>query len=1267
MANTKEFFIKINGINESIEGVSSLRETLDGLSKELEVSSKASKTAAAGSDELSKAQVKIIEYNAEYQRALQSTKAELSARNKEVKDAVNLENAWKTVQEGTLETYRDKQRMLTAIGTILKSTNADTDEEKAKLEELRNQYVQLNDELKEFDSALGNHQRNVGNYTSASQDLKGELADITSKMAELLANGTSKLDPEFQNLAKRAGEIKDAIGDAREEIGRFASDTKVFDDVINLASSATNAFQLWQGVTSMLGVENENLLEVMQRLQSIQAVTEAISNLSTAMQGGTATAKALNLAMKLSGAQMVVNQVNAIKASAAQNGLSLAQKAGAVASRTLGLALKSIPLMLVIGLVLELITNWKGVINWFQKTFPVLKNLNTWFNKTIGVFKGFGAAVIEWCVNPIKTFANVIANVIKGDFSAAVDAAINGFQRQLTGWRDAFTGTYQSTMDGIRAEEERKNTESEHRKTKQQLAEMEIRQRNNKTYSDEYIALKKKYFDEEERLAKGNKDKLNEIALERMKFDAEVEDKITKNRETEGKKRNADAKKNAAELKKQQQEEKKLEEDKRREQEKTQKFMTEIEKSMFEIRRKYSVEKSLNSLKTLSENEKKELENIYNYVREFSLKAGSTIRKVSEEPWENSQDLINKATLLIVNYNHKLKSIVEMQNELKKLDFLKEFKVGLMEINADFVKLFKWDETFDADKKNVEKLEKAVDKAFSAILEKETEMRNLQRESGVKDRTWMLDNLEQAQIYLDTILGEFNMGPVYAEAQKMGEDSLRQLYQWALKVAETVLKTKNDVQATNDQLLADEKKNQESITKVFIDQTKSRINYLNQTLDNEYNELQKTAPKKTATLMDRIFHRKKLKEQEEEYRASWGFRVNHMEDVLKQMDAMWDAHLYFVEQIHGKESAEFAKALEDRYKAYQAYQEKMQQARKASQGENAEKPANLSNESFFGINKNVYNGTVNDKNADADKLYKDMRATYEVLAQNVFDPLYDGFSALLEFQIEEAQEKLEQAEKMHDESVNRLEASQRRVQELNDLIRQSSGAALEQFKAQQTDEMLLLAQREAEEKRLAREREKAEKELQKREKKMKKLELQNDLVSAIANTALGVTKALEWGWPLGAVFAAIVGAMGSVQVGIIAKQMSKLAEGGLLKGKSHAQGGIPVGDTGVEVEGNEFVVNKRSTAKYLPLLDAINAEGNGGKHTIMSAYRTMSKYADGGSLNVQRVSASLDRNSSASILSAIEGIDLKPTVSVVDINREQRKLVQVKQLAGANN
>ena len=89
-------------------------------------------------------------------------------------------------------------------------------------------------------------------------------------------------------------------------------------------------------------------------------------------------------------------------------------------------------------------------------------------------------------------------------------------------------------------------------------------------------------------------------------------------------------------------------------------------------------------------------------------------------------------------------------------------------------------------------------------------------------------------------------------------------------------------------------------------------------------------------------------------------------------------------------------------------------------------------------------------------------------------------------------------------------------------------------------------------------------------------------------------------------------ASGAIQAGVIASQqfarggmIEEFANGGMVHGKSHAQGGekFAVGGRVVELEGGEAVINKRSTAMFSSQLSAMNAAGGG------------VKFADGGLLN----------------------------------------------------
>jgi len=89
------------------------------------------------------------------------------------------------------------------------------------------------------------------------------------------------------------------------------------------------------------------------------------------------------------------------------------------------------------------------------------------------------------------------------------------------------------------------------------------------------------------------------------------------------------------------------------------------------------------------------------------------------------------------------------------------------------------------------------------------------------------------------------------------------------------------------------------------------------------------------------------------------------------------------------------------------------------------------------------------------------------------------------------------------------------------------------------------------------------------------------------------------------------------QSAIIASQ--KFAQGGVIHGASHAQGGVPVnvGGSGmIEAEGGEAIINKRSTAKHMGLLSAINQDGGGvalAAHGMVTPnVSTLSRFGNGG-------------------------------------------------------
>ena len=113
---------------------------------------------------------------------------------------------------------------------------------------------------------------------------------------------------------------------------------------------------------------------------------------------------------------------------------------------------------------------------------------------------------------------------------------------------------------------------------------------------------------------------------------------------------------------------------------------------------------------------------------------------------------------------------------------------------------------------------------------------------------------------------------------------------------------------------------------------------------------------------------------------------------------------------------------------------------------------------------------------------------------------------------------------------------------------------------------------------------------------------------AIISTYLAANNALATGGPTPFNYIAMAAAIITGLANVAQINNVKFAKGGVLKGKSHARGGIPTMDGQYEFEGGEAVINKRSTAKYGALLSQINQVGGG----IPFARGGVTKFQDGG-------------------------------------------------------
>lgn len=1357
MANQKTYTIEIAGVKESYESVSKLADVLDKLTdKTVKVSGSTEKTSEAmkkqtgATDELGKVTKKLQEFDAEYEKEVQRVKSELSAQKKEVSELIKQEQAQAVVDEKQLNSYADKQKYLTSLNKLIRTHANVTDEDKEEIRAMVEESAKLQAELKAFDEEMKIYTRNVGNYPGAAQmvidankSIKQELKELKNEMADMLMNGVDKTDPKFQALAKRAGELKDAMADAGDEISHFASDTRGLDNVINLAQTATSVWGLYSNAMSALGIENEEVTQSMERMMAVMSTLQELQTLQNALTAqGSATMKVY---------ETVVGSVSKMLGlkTAATEADTVATNTSTVATKALSVALRAIPLMFVIGLVVTLITQWESVVGWFRKTFPVLDTLGRKFkqfggfvNTVKATLVGFGQAIVNFVTNPVKTLAKVLERLFAMDFKGAYQALGDGLRQQFKGSIDAFNNGFKKQVEKGLEDISLKALKEGNKQTQQELAELKIRERNNKTYSKKYIDLQKKDFAERRKLAKGNQEELNKIKLEEMQFDAECEDRKAAYAKQQQSERTKTAKAHAQQRKKiaddaakaaakaAEEYKKKLEELSKATESNIKDANTVIKASVEQSKKlleeyldetyKAYVEQYADvilypkeNMKANAQAEELALDNTEKYLIKRRMLLVQSLLSEAKETKEGYEKIINETKRLIDETKNMLKTassetkanleqqLQQLQTTLQKTT--KEMEVRLGEyankpiiIPFDFdtdkvAKKFKdWESMMNAEGRQIEFTLTDVfqtmlgtsDLIFDKISDSMLDLEDGSRKTldDIKDYFTDLgvvamlptESIQEINNTLDDLAEKVKTMPT-EEFDVYWTDSVEKIRKIFVGANTDITKLGENAEKTKKQIEEMSKKMYDDLGNALLKETE-KIFSANDKYLKSFQEAAKGLKLEivnvddafTKTFGGQIMSIDKTRERYEKLKEAYEEYLDVLEE--RRDEELWKKKIHAIKMLYGEDSDEYKLAIRDKEKAdaeylmeYDKVQEQIRQIDKKTQEIDADY---------------------------AESLGKRIQEIYKAFSENMFEPLAEGFTALLDYQIEEAEKRLEDVEELLDKAVELREDSESKIEEINNKLKESDKGNTEALKQQLADEMVLLVQRQQNERDLQKQKEREEALIKKKEKQQRKIELGQKLIESIVNVALGVTSALKYGPILGPIFAAIIGAMGALQTGIIIKQMSKLEKGGLLKGKSHKQGGMRVEGTNIEVEGGEYVVNKKSTTKYINLIEAINEDNpvkvrrlsnrfeNGGvmgkPTTIINNYNhaplvssSIRKFADGGQLNYGQSVAAIERNSDAyRVTEALNNMNFNPVVSVVDIQKKTNSLTKVKDLAG---
>lgn len=235
-------------------------------------------------------------------------------------------------------------------------------------------------------------------------------------------------------------------------------------------------------------------------------------------------------------------------------------------------------------------------------------------------------------------------------------------------------------------------------------------------------------------------------------------------------------------------------------------------------------------------------------------------------------------------------------------------------------------------------------------------------------------------------------------------------------------------------------------------------------------------------------------------------------------------------------------------------------------------------------------GSINDF---AQKIASQFQEMYGQL-NNIINLKYDMEEEALDREQEQLDRESEMMEKAYDKQADIVQRYKDAINDTEDELKTARGErrlALIDGLAKQREAYLqeteVLKQQQLEKEKIAKKEEALKKKQDALEKKRKQNQKQQSLVNAIVNTALGVTQALaSFPPPASYALAAAVGALGAVEIATISSQ--KYAQGGIIEGKSHKDGGVKVLGGRAEVEGGEMIVNKKTTKMNTDMLYFIN-------------------------------------------------------------------------------
>ena len=1310
MANgVKSYTIIINGIQQSIDAVESLNKSLDTLEKRIDALAKKNvNVSMSGGDSTARTKAleeedKLLRQIEELHRKVADTERqeyqELLHAKEELKEYQTI--AKSVAAQTNLDQGINDTSTMAGMKAQLKDIKAamqTIDVESDKFKQMQQEANELNNKLKEIEQGYGQFGRNVGNYANGVAEGMQKIVITVGDTAREFNNAreaSRTLNMELKSMAlngqqgtKEYKELNDAVKQMNSTLKDVEVSSVAMDNLLDTMQGIVALASAGQGIASLFGVDDSEIEKSIQKLVALQNVLQGIERIRKQMQ----TQEGIGMILS-KGNKAVDKMVASIV------GIGTASKGATIAVKLLSGALKGIGIGLVIAAVSTLISK---ITDWVEKQEEAKKQAEELAKEEnkLNALLQVQRVQMQNTLSTLEAFngSKKEEQAIVKDLNSKYGSAL-GTYKTIAEWKDVLKKKTDAYIESLKLE-------AQMQAAIKQLEDAYIKQREAQNYNVGFweglfegeAAVRTRVKAAADQAVKAAEDAVTDIAKRindnnkknQINLFAPADTKSTKT-----------IKDNAKQV------EKATEEAWKRINDARLYLMKDgLAKDLRQIDISYREEARAirkggvlveEQLKALDEKHAKQRRELFDkYSKELSLK--ETSAQIDE-----LEQLADRAARALEKYNNAKSA----QPELFDTETLKQYK--------EFIQSSDWDASIIYDgllnqmKNGVPNAKQQIIKFYNELF---GETLSESADDIDKELDTIINDIEERLQPTINIWRRYGNELIEADGGYLEEMelSLKDSFIYRLDLHEKFYQQgEKEFDAFNKGILERQKeaiKKQKQLDEEAARQERDRG------LQNEFDITSGMSESEIAKINE---DNKVIAENNAKVWEAYNAKINAIEIEYQsrvedaEKDALersrnrnkeyFDERLRIFDEFQQKFDKKLQlqpeyndwgtfnlKKLRENYRAAlddaQTYKAEIEQAlstneKKRSQGLISDEDANIVKDNLNAMSTAV-DETIKDIGKRQKESWKEwwggINQWIQQLGQvattivqsigQINDAAFDKQMEALEKQTEALEEQLDKQKELTQKYANDVEGIEDELATARGDRRQH---LIDQLNAQ------MAAQREslAQEKRIEKEQEKLDKKREKLEEDNNKRKKSQAITTALINAALAISNAAVNTWPIPAVpMMALAAAVGAAQVAAV--KAAKYADGGVLQGKSHKQGGIKLLNGYAEAEGGEYITNKRTTAKNVDLLEYINSKKRRVDLSDMIEFyadkpkaniRNISKkyFADGGQLPSLRN----DININDRILTAMEQYNERPIyVEVTEIMNKADDVRRVQTLAG---